>query len=238
MILFAGIALAIVLLALFRKGASNEEIVSRLSKQTDPRVVAIAAKLLSERGMRLTAEVLEARAKRLAAGNNAVSGDEGASTLRSPFLAASDGAWTNFVRLLVQSDPHARSSRGRLGRFDIHLRRLEEIGWVTGVRFNEEGVAQAKWVPPMSEERFLADAWAQYRALVATLKLCRRQLVGCGVDAATGAPVKDSGPTLSGVLAVAHRLGAEGAVKWLRSPLERARQPVATALFRSANGLF
>lgn len=244
MILFAGIALAVVIVALLRRGASNEEIVSRLSRQTDPRIVKMAAKLLSDRGMRLTAEVLQMRAQSLAAGTGpdkaAVSGGTSGATLSSPFMAASDQAWTEFVRLLAVQDPSARSPGGRLGRFETDLRRLAEIGWVRGLRSGSDGHLEALWVPPMTEARFLSDSWVQYRALVATIKHVRLGLIDRGIAVAASGSA-DGGPdgiSLSGVLAVAHRLGAEGAVKWLRSPTERNHQRMATALFRSANGLF
>ena len=243
MILLAGITLAVVIVALLRRGLSNEEIVSRLSRQTDPRIVAMAAKLLSARGMRLTADVLEQRAKSLAAAGKgaeaAVSGGAGA-TLSSPFMAASDRAWTDFVRVLAVQDPTARSPGGRIGRFDMHLRRLAEIGWVRGLRRGADGNLEATWVEPMTEARFLGDSWVQYRALVATLKQARLALVDRGVAVATGDASNNtaSSISLSGVLALAYRLGADGAVKWMRSPTERARQRIATALFKSANGLF
>lgn len=245
MIFFAGIALAVVIVALLRRGQSNEEIVSRLSRQTDPRVVAIAAKLLSARGMRLTAEVLEQRARSLAAtttaGETVAIGDgREATTLRSPFIAASDQAWTEFVRVLAVQDPTARSPGGRLGRFDMHLRLLAEVGWVRGIHRGADGSLEASWVEPMTEARFLNDPWVQYRALVCTLKHARLTLVDRGVAVATSDANngEKSQISLSGILAVAHRLGADGAVKWLRSPTERARQRMATALFKSANGLF
>lgn len=244
MILFAGIALAVVIVALLRGGLSNEEIVSRLSRQSDPRIVAAAAQVLAGRGMSLTAEALRMRAQSLAAGTSptkaALSGLAAASTLRSPFIAASDEAWTKFVRLLAVQEPTARSPSGRLGRFETHLRRLADIDWVRGLRRSDDGHVHALWVAPMTEARFLADSWVQYRALVATLKHARRQLIDQGIAVAAGASV-NKGPSavsLSGVLAVAHRLGAEGTVRWLRSPTERAHQRIATALYRTANGLF
>jgi hypothetical protein len=240
MILVAGVALALLVIVLLRSGTSNEQIVARLGTQKDPRVVAAAAEVLEARGMKLTAEVLRARARSLGgagAKTSATSSGEGGPVLRSPFPEASDAAWTEFVQTLAGPVADARTAAGRLGRFGMHLRRLEDLRCVRGVERAEDGRVVARWVPPLTEEMFLADPRLQYRALTLSLRGLRSLVLG-SEPPLVGRLVGRTRATLSGLLAVAHRLGFSGLVAWVESPITRERQRVATSMFERANGRF
>jgi hypothetical protein len=70
MIALAGVALALLVLALVSRGqgSTSEQIVRGIAAEKDPRVVAAAAQVLEARGMKLTAEALRARAQALSSG--------------------------------------------------------------------------------------------------------------------------------------------------------------------------
>lgn len=235
MIFLAAVALALVVIALLGRGVSSEQIVTRLSRERDPRVVAAAAAVLESRGMRLTAEALRARAQGVAGG--ATTSGESAAPLRAPLAGVSDEAWMRFVRALAGPRGDACTPGGRLGRFGMHLRRLEELRVVRNVRKGEDGALVAEWAPPLTQEVFLRDPRVQYRALVASMKGLRGALDSDGTRL-SGRTVDGQPASLSGLLAVAHRLGMAGLGAWLESAAERQRQRIATELFRRTNGLF
>src|SRR5687768_15357175 len=122
MIFAAGFALAIILVALLHRGVSNEEIVSRLQRERDPRVVETAAKLLADRGMSQTAQVLLSQARNLSqASGSAITGSLSERAQRSPVPRASDDAWMAFVDAISASTRSTRSLDGRIGKFGISL---------------------------------------------------------------------------------------------------------------------
>lgn len=240
MILVAGLALALVILALagMNQGSTSEQIVARLASEKDPRIVTAAAQVLDGRGMKLTAEVLRARARDLAAAPPATgAGVSGTTEQAEPAIpvAASD-TWARFERALTCAPPGARSPSGRLGMLAIHLRRLQELGYVGRIAGTSAALT-ADWTPPLREVEFLADPSVQRRVLAESTAafveaIARRHpfAIGQMID---GRPA-----SLSGLLAVAHRLGIAGLTQWLCSENERRRQRIATASFGRANGIF
>lgn len=244
MILVAGVALALLVIVLLRSGASNEHIITRLGTERDPRVITAAADVLEARGMRLTAEVLRARARSLGGAGGqrkppttAKASGESSPVLASPFTEATDAVWTTFVRALAGPAQSTRTDAGRLGRFAIHLRRMAELRCVRDVRRADDGRVIADWVRPLTEETFLADPRLQYRALVMSLRGLRRDLLARQVPV-IGQRIDGQRATVSGLLAVAHRLGIVGLEAWLEAPAVRQRQRVASSLFERVNGLF
>src|SRR5438477_8188016 len=120
MIVVAGVALALLVLALMGKGhgVTNEQIVGRIAAEKDPRVVAAAADVLDGRGMKLTAAALRARVGDLVSGATTV--DESAADPRSPLESVSAKAWARFVGVLQTAPISARHASGRLGFFEMH----------------------------------------------------------------------------------------------------------------------
>jgi hypothetical protein len=237
MIAVAGVAFALLVLALLGKGhgATNEQIVGRLASEKDPRVVAAAADVLEGRGMKLTAQALRARVGDLVSGASTGS-NEGPDPHRPPTSVSAE-AWTRFVGALQTAPLAARSPSGRLGLFATHLRRLEQLGYVRGIGRARDGALTAFWVPPLTEETFLSDPRLQYTALAASMADLSETILR-RYGSAVGRAVDGRPATLSGLLAVAHRVGIPGLVSWLGSSVERAHQRIATAAFGRANGIF
>lgn len=236
MIVVAGLALALVVLALM--GASrdvpSEQIVLRLARERDPRVIAAAADVLAGRGMTRTAEALRARAQAMP-GTATTAGEEMA-VVHSPLAGVSAKAWTAFVRAMGTDAPDARSAGGRLGIFGTHLRLLEQLGCVTSIRPAAGGGIEANWIRPRSEAAFLASAPVQYRVFARNAQMLRdalaRRYGNAGIDFGSHRA------SMSGLIAVAQRLGIAGLERWLASASERQRQRAATARFVATNGLF
>lgn len=237
MILVAGVALALLVLALVRAGhgTTSEQIVRQVASQSDPRIIAAAADVLEARGMRLTAEALRARAQHLR--SSSTTAGEPSDAVRSPLPQVSDAAWRRFVRAIRGRSLVARSPSGRLGLFSIHLRRLAELGYLRRVHRAPAGALAAEWVEPLSEAAFLSSPRLQYAALVESMCALARDIAGRH-PSPIGRLVDGRRASLSGLLAVAHRLGIGGLERWLASGAERARQRIATAAFKRANGIY
>jgi hypothetical protein len=235
MIAVAGLALALLVLALVSRGhgSTSEQIVRGVAAEKDPRVVAAAAEVLEARGMKLTAEALRARAQALSSG--AVTG-EGNAPIESPAQQVPTQAWTRFVRTLGGTPLDFRSPSGRLGLFSIHLHRLAELGHVRDLHRITSGALAADWVEPEAEAAFLASPRLQYEVLVESLSGLADEIAGRPFP--IGRHVDGRRTSLSGLLAVAHRLGIAGLERWVASGPERARQRIATAMFERANGIF
>jgi hypothetical protein len=237
MIVVAGVALALLVLALAGagQGPTSEQIVTRMVSEKDPRIVAAAAQVLEGRGMTLTAEALRARARDLSGG--AISGGETASGWRPAPEEVAPGAWRRFVRVLKAGSLGARSPSGRLGLFSIHLHRLAELGYVRRVRRTAAGTLEAEWLEPLTEAAFLSNPRLQYQALTESMAGLTEEIAR-RYPSAVGRLVDGRPASLSGLLAVAHRLGLSGLARWLGSSGERARQRIASAAFERANGIF
>ena len=237
MIVVAGFALALLVIALVGTGQSStsEQIVKRVASERDPRVVAAAAQVLDQRGMKLTAEALRARARDLSTGANTAG--EVATPPGSPLPGISADAWRRFVQALKGTSLGARSVSGRLGLFSIHLRRLAELGYVQAVHRTPAGMLAAEWVEPLTEAAFLSNLRLQYGAFVESVSGLAEEIAR-RYTSAVGRLVDGRPASLSGLLAVAHRLGIGGLEAWLASESERARQRIATTAFERANGIF
>lgn len=236
MIVVAGLALALVVLALVGAGRDvpSEQIVVRLARERDPRVLAAAAEVLASRGMTRTAEALRARARALP--GTATTAGEGVTLVSSPLADVPAKAWTAFVRAMAIEAPDARSASGRLGMFGTNLRLLEQLGCVTSVRRAADGRVEADWIRPRSEAAFLASAPLQYRVFAKNVQVLRQALARR--YGTLGLEFGSHRASLSGLIAVAQRLGVAGLERWLASASERQRQRAATARFVATNGLF
>ena len=154
-----------------------------------------------------------------------------AAPLPSPIPGVAAEAWTRFVRALRQADPGAISPQGFLGCFEIHPRRLAELGdlgdgfRVATAARDEGGVWRCDFACG-TQAGFLASFIAQYAALVKSVR-------GHYGEVARGAVAIPAGVTLSGALAILHRAGRGGLAGWTKRKL-----PETAALFDRANGIF
>lgn len=155
------------------------------------------------------------------------------SELKSPLAGVSNRAWARYVDVLAVDDDRgpnqgrprpfdARTHAGGLGCFGILPRQLAEIGVLKEVFVNK-----GRAIADPRDKRviiFLASPLVQRAALE---KLTQRH-------AAAFAKLElPEGVTLSGALALRHRLGPNALAKW-----QAHQEPATIKLFRRANGLF
>lgn len=239
MIAIAAFALALAIVALASMGGelTNELLVRRLQGERDPRVIATAADVLQRRGMHLAAETLRARARNLASGaSTATSAGDVGARLPSPLPGVQSREWTAFVRAMATQRPDFRSPEGRIGMFETDLRWLHVYGCVGSVRRLSSGRLDATWIAPATEAAFHANARLQYRVFVANVKALRTAVEQRHGD--RGVRLGPRHATTSGLVAVAHRLGATEFADWLSSDTARSRRPDVWRLFETTNGLF
>lgn len=237
MILIAGLALALALVALVgaRSERASELIVRQLAGERDPRIVSSAADILQGRGMHIAAETLRARARQLGETTATASG-EPLALLPSPFNDVPPAAWTRFVRAMASEAPNARTAEGKLGLFGTSLQWLAEWGCVERPRRMPDGRLDAAWIAPTSEARFLSNPRLQYRIFVANVRALRPLIERR--FGARGVRIGRRHATSSGLLAVGQRLGMTGLGQWVAVDHERAQWPLVWRLFESCNGLF
>jgi len=137
----------------------------------------------------------------------------------SPLPGVSRGAWSRFVTLMVVA-PKTACSRGRMGYFGLDARRLADVGFMSGARKTtvggQSGVWAGEWVAPLSTEKFLASAPAQYEAFSRSM----RRMVPA-VAPMVGVVVDGRRASLSGLLGVSHLAGTRGVVSWASDPAVR-----------------
>lgn len=153
--------------------------------------------------------------------------------LESALPGVSHEAWTDFVFAMKVAPLDAVSQSNGLGMFDIRYKRLADLNLVTNLRYKRDvitnrSVQVADWVKPLTKEKFLKSASAQYKVFVASMVAYYNEL-------RTGAIPMPAGMTASGALAILHRGGRSALAKW-SDPDQRFES--TANLFRAANGAF
>lgn len=153
--------------------------------------------------------------------------------LESPLSGVSHDAWTDFVFAMKVAPLSAISKSNGLGMFDLRYKRLQDLGLVTNLSYKRDpiinrSVQVADWVPPLTKDKFLKSANAQYKTLVASVT----RYVDAINSGTLHLPERTS---LSGALAVLQRCGTGGLNKW---DDKSSRFPDTIELFRRTNGLF
>jgi hypothetical protein len=186
---------------------------------------------------------------RAAADDQEDDGDEGAApTNTTGGLRLSREQWAAFCAALAGDRAVTSEARGRVGRYAISLKRLQDLGLVTGVQRarqendtkDDRGTWTGKWRPG-AREKFLGSPEIQERALARSIADYSRRIQAGPAARAIGRVVDEDGKkkiTMSGLLAVAHVAGERGLLSWLRDPAERRKFPQTLALFHKANGIF
>lgn len=157
------------------------------------------------------------------------------TVVRSPLPRVSDQAWAGFTKVFINPandiTPHFR-----YGLFEFSVRRLCDLGLMANpstVDNSGRMVWVAQWIPPLTLRRFLSSKQGQYETFVKSMLDYSRSIDLDPLDNIEG--VK---PSLSGLLAVAHRAGLQGLQTWVRSPEERVEFSHTTQFFLRANGIF
>lgn len=154
--------------------------------------------------------------------------------LASPIEGVSDDAWTNFTRQMKSANPEDIDAKGNVGMFAMTVRRLTDLGVFKDPK-KVGGVWNANWQIP--REKLLSNPKLQYKlfekSMVGHVGLIKNKL-----DKGIAIEIGGKNATLSGLLAVAHRAGAEGMNKWIDDPNQRAKFPNTTAVYVAMNGIF
>lgn len=170
----------------------------------------------------------------------------------SPFVGVSNAQWSRFVKALSVKDPTTVSPTFHLGSFMVGMRRLQDLGYVTGVEKVEwrgldgkgtpRKVWRGKWKAPLTLAKFLGDISVQYKVFKeSTIDHQRDVLKSYKKYLKKKVKLPDGSEaiiTLSGLLALAKAAGITGMGRWLTQPTDRAKFPNTTRLFMKANGLF
>lgn len=157
--------------------------------------------------------------------------------LASQIPGVPDEAWTEFALAMKTAAPGSISSSNAFGMFEMKPRRLADLGLMRNIvsaRSSSGRMAwKGDWTPPLTEKKFLASAADQYEAFGASMRKYIEGLEDGSV------PQPESGVpadvTLSGALAILHRCGPQGLVRWTD---EGSRFPETIALVQVANGIF
>jgi hypothetical protein len=146
-------------------------------------------------------------------------------------------AWERFVTVMAIAPKTQRTSRYKLGAFNLDARRLADVGFMEHPRKatvgGETGVWIGEWKAPLTTDRFLNSMPAQYEAF----KRSMRKMTPT-VGAFVGKDIDGVKATLSGLLGVGHLAGEAGVESWVRDPETRKKFKATTANFVRTNGIF
>ena len=171
---------------------------------------------------------------RVARGDDDLLLGEGAA-LPSELPGVPDAAWDAFARAMQTAKLSDVSEANAVGMFELTPRRLADLGIVEKLARRRRGegnpapVFTARFVPPMTAEKFLRDPDAQYRAFARSIADYDRRLASGEI-----APPADESLGRAGQLAVLHRAGPRGLLSWDRGE----RFPQTTLAAERARGLF
>lgn len=146
--------------------------------------------------------------------------------------------WELFISIVDNGNPKYVSTTPHLGRFEMSVRRLCDLGFMTNPkRFRrvDRLVWSADWVPPYSLAGFLQNTEWQRNAFLLSMSGYAKTPA---LTSLVGYEVEGEQVTFSGVLAVAHRAGENGAISWFINPKDRRKFAKTTELFKRANRVF
>lgn len=141
--------------------------------------------------------------------------DDDTVLLASEVEGASDEQWTEFVRRMISARLTAVSASNALGMFEMMPRRLADFGYVTQLQRaqpkRDNGKKRTIWVgkfvAPLTSKAFLRSPRAQYQVFCQSMRDYVRRIESGEIE-----PCDDL--TLSGALAVLHRIGPHGCARW------------------------
>lgn len=171
-------------------------------------------------------------------------GGGNATVIESPWKDTPSPAWTRFCRIMSEGNgPDKISPRGFFGLFQLSVRRLCDLGIMRGARARNVRlpngqtirVWEGQWILP--QRVFLGDPRRQYETFRKSMELYR-SIVAEKYKQVLGLPIEGQPATLSGLLALMHMAGSEGAYKWLTEGPVRRRFTWVTEAFLRANGIF
>jgi hypothetical protein len=220
--------------------------IARVVASKDPKLIAAAAKVARADGQAQLAKRLDRTAE-------AARTAHPRAVYKSPFPSVPDPAWNEFVHSMRGQDPKRVTPAGALGLFGFSPRRLADLGLMVNLRKARVATADGKtrtiitgdFKPPLTRERFLADAKLQYETFVRHVGALAKVIgpkyaaVIAPSPAVPRAQIDGKPITLSGLIAVGHMAGLAGLDSWLRAtPEVRARYGSTLARFRAATGKF
>lgn len=138
----------------------------------------------------------------------------------SPLKGVPNAAWDKFVREHCTQPLGFKSKAGMLGCFEMHPKRLADIGVMVGVA-QSSGIWAGAFKPPMTEAEFLASYVAQFDAFLKS------------IEAYDAGHVNRDDMTRSGALTILHRAGTGGLKGWHKRKVKDTVE-----LFTRCNGLF
>lgn len=136
--------------------------------------------------------------------------EEEGTPIATALSGVSDRAWTEFVRRMAVAPLSAVSPSNALGMFELSVRRLADLGIVGSlVRTTKDNrtIWCADFIAPMTSDKFLKSAKAQYQALARSMRDYADRI-------ASGEVARDPRISLAGALAILHRGGPSGLKTW------------------------
>lgn len=150
------------------------------------------------------------------------------ASLRSPLEGVSDEAWSTFVSASLTAKFDAVSPSNHLGAFEMTPRRLQDLGFLYGVKKTQSkksgrSIWVGKFIPPLTDKAFLKNPQIQFAIFKASMTDYSRRI-------AAGEIQLPPGIGLAGALAILHRAGPAG--------LKGRRFESTQAAFEKVSGLF
>lgn len=158
--------------------------------------------------------------------------------VRIPIQSLTRKQWLDFVKTSSNGNPRTITPTFRLGAFELSVKRLCDLGVMRNPRqvaHAKKQVWDAEWIYPKTLKEFQADPMLQYSLFAESV---RRYATDPALLAHVGCNVAGLDMTLSGVLAVAHRMGLQGLAGWVAYPSKRERYTHTMNYFQRANGIF
>lgn len=144
--------------------------------------------------------------------------------------------WLRFVKTFIVAKPAFPDFR--LGYFGITVRRLTDLGAMKDpkvMNINGRHLWAATWINPKSYQDFLANFDAQYELFCQSMSdyADNAELLNY-----KGMTIDNKRATLSGLLAIAHRCGVDGAKQWFTNKDNRLKFLRTKDAFEKATGIF
>ena len=213
----------------------EQRYVAATMKLEDPEEIERRAKRIKRRYPR-TAQIMMERALKLR---------DSSDSLKSPIRGVDNGQWTSFARALSRTKSDLTPSN-HIGIFSLAFARLAKMGKATNLRkmtvepTKDGGKARQVWtadlIAPLTVEGLLKSPSQQYALFVESMRGYLPDLTK--LASWTGKKAEGQEITRSGILALLHKGGFDGARAWLSNPSERSKYPNTTAAFSAATEIF
>lgn len=156
--------------------------------------------------------------------------------LKSEIASVSAEQWTRFALAMKTAAVDSVSGSNALGAWEMRPKRLADLELMTNLRYGRTPFGRlacdGDFRLPLTKRKFLENAGVQYRVFVTSM---RRYVDGLTDGTIAQPSDTPTDMTLSGALAILHRCGPGGLVKWS----DKASRFSDTAdLYNRVNGLF